>query len=188
MSFVDSPAPPLQVPGEGELRARIVTTLGDILLCLLEAEAPRSVATFVACAQGMPWTDPAGRARVDPVYKGTSFHRVIPEFMIQGGDPKGDGTGDAGFRWGEEPGALAVPHDRPVIAFARTTAPSSQGCQFYLTEGPAPMLDGSYSVFGRVIGDAALIARIARVPRNQADRPITPVKIRAIEIFRAGVG
>lgn len=186
-SFKDSPAPPVNIPGTGELRAKFRTSMGDIEVKLLEKECPRTVANFVALATGgLEWTDPSGRKRTDALYTGTIFHRVIPDFMIQGGDPAGTGMGGPGFKWGEEPSALQIKHDRPgVLAMARTQAPSSQGCQFYLTEKATPWLDGGYSAFGYVIANAELIAQIARVPRNQADKPLTPVKLLGVDVYRA---
>jgi peptidyl-prolyl cis-trans isomerase A (cyclophilin A) len=102
----DTPAPAIAdlVPGTGELRAIFKTSMGDITVKLYEKEAPRTVANFVALATGqIEWTDPQTRQKTKrPLYSGTIFHRVIPEFMIQGGDPTGTGTGGPGWKFGDE--------------------------------------------------------------------------------------
>lgn len=182
----DSPAPPLDVPGQGRLRVRLRTTLGEIEAELFEAEAPRTVANFVALALGtVEWTDPKGRTERKPLYPGTLFHRVIPDFMIQGGDPTSTGAGTAGYRWRDEPGALALRHDRPgVLSMANQGRPHTQGCQFFITETPTPHLDGKHGVFGQVTAGLDVVRRIARVPANQG-RPLTPVKLLEVQVFRA---
>ena len=181
----DSPAPPVDVPGEGVLRALLRTSMGDIEIEFYEEEAPRTVANFVALATGtVPWTDPTGRPSNRPLYNGTIFHRVIPQFMVQGGDPQGDGRGGPGYRWKDEAGALALKHDKPGILSMANAGPNTNGSQFFLTEVPTPHLDGRHGVFGRVIENMDLVTKIARVPRNQSDRPLTPVKINDIVVYR----
>jgi peptidyl-prolyl cis-trans isomerase A (cyclophilin A) len=126
--------------------------MGDIEIEFYEKEAPRTVANFIALATGtVPWTDPTGRPTTKPLYDGTIFHRVIPQFMIQGGDPQGDGRGGPGYRWKDEPGALALKHDKPGILSMANAGPNANGSQFFLTEVPTPHLDGRHGVFGRVI-------------------------------------
>lgn len=182
----DSPAPPVSVPGEGQLRVVLVTTLGEIEGILLEAEAVRTVANFVALALGtVEWTDPKGRLAARPLYPGTIFHRVIPDFMIQGGDPTGTGTGTAGYRWKDDAGALKLRHDQPgIFSMANQGQPHTQGCQFFITENACPHLDGKHGVFGRVVRGLDVVQRIARVPTNMS-KPLTPVKIMEVRIFRA---
>jgi peptidyl-prolyl cis-trans isomerase A (cyclophilin A) len=182
----DTPAPAVDVAGTGRLHVRLTTTLGVIEGELFEKEAPRTVANFVALALGtVEWTDPKGSRVTRPMYPGTVFHRVIPDFMIQGGDPTGTGSGTAGYRWKDEPGALSLRHDRPgVFSMANQGTPHSQGCQFFITETPCAHLDGKHGVFGRVTVGMDVVQRIARVPSNKA-RPLTPVKIVQAEIFRA---
>jgi len=125
-----------------------------------------------------------------PLYNGTIFHRVIPEFMIQGGDPSGTGSGQVGFSFGLEiaPGLL---FDRPGrLAYANTGLPNSNGSQFFITETPQPGLDGGYTIFGQCDpATVTLVKKIARAPRDQrpnaGDRPFNPVKINKITIVRA---
>lgn len=184
-SAPDSPAPAVNVPGTGTLKALFRTSVGDIEVELLEKEAPRTVANFVALATGaIEWTDPAGRKTNAPLYNGTIFHRVIPQFMIQGGDPKGTGTGGPGFQWKDEASALAIKHDRPGILSMANAGPNTNGSQFFLTEVPTPHLNGRHAVFGRVVDNLALIPKITGVPRNTQDRPVTPVKLEQVLIYR----
>ncbi len=182
----DSPAPPVSVEGEGRLRVVLVTTLGEIEGVLFEKEAERTVANFVALALGtVEWTDPKGRTAARPLYPGTLFHRVIPDFMIQGGDPTGTGSGTAGYRWKDDVGALRLRHDRPgIFSMANQGRPHTQGCQFFITETACPHLDGKHGVFGAVERGLDVVQRIARVPSSMS-RPLTPVKIVELRIFRA---
>jgi peptidyl-prolyl cis-trans isomerase A (cyclophilin A) len=162
------------------------TTLGDIEIELFEKEAPRTVANFVGLATGaVEWTDPTGAKSSAPLYSGTIFHRVIPGFMIQGGDPRGDGRGGPGYRWKDEPSALKLRHDRGGMLSMANAGPDTNGSQFFVTEGPTPHLDGKHAVFGRVVGGMDVVNKIARVPRNQSDRPLTPVKITEVAVRRA---
>ncbi|GDX79150.1 peptidyl-prolyl cis-trans isomerase [Deltaproteobacteria bacterium] len=182
---IDTPAPAVQIPGAGPLRVVIHTTLGEVECELFEAEAPRTVANFVGLALGsFAWTDPKGRHEQKALYPGTLFHRVIPDFMIQGGCPEGTGRGTAGYRWKDEPGALRLRHDQPgTLSMANSGAPHSQGCQFFITDVPTPHLDGKHGVFGRVVRGMDVVSRIARVPASQ-NRPLTPVKIVQMSVFR----
>jgi peptidyl-prolyl cis-trans isomerase A (cyclophilin A) len=186
-SAPDSPAPAASelVPGTGTLTATFVTSMGDIEIELLEEEAPRCVANFVALALGaIEWADPSGRKEKKPLYNGTIFHRVIPQFMIQGGDPQGDGRGGPGFRWKDEASALKIKHDRGGLLSMANAGPNTNGSQFFLTEVATPWLDGKHAVFGRVTTGLDLVQKIARVPRNQQDRPLTPVKLNEVRITR----
>lgn len=181
----DTPAPPVDVPGTGTLKALFRTSLGDIEVELLEKEAPRTVANFVALALGtVEWTDPAGRKVKAPLYNGTIFHRVIPQFMIQGGDPLGRGTGGPGWKWKDEASALRLRHDRPGILSMANAGPNTNGSQFFITEIPTPWLDGKHAVFGRVVGNLELVTRIANVPRGPQDRPATAVTLNEVKIYR----
>lgn len=182
----DTPAPPVNIPGSGQLQARIVTSMGELVIELFEKEAPRTVANFVALATGgMEWTDPKGQKTTAPLYPGTIFHRVIPRFMIQGGDPTGTGSGTPGYRWKDEPSALALKHDRPGILSMANAGPNTNGSQFFITEVPTPHLNGKHGVFGRVIEGLELVAKITGTPRNQNDRPLTPVKLLEVKVYRA---
>jgi peptidyl-prolyl cis-trans isomerase A (cyclophilin A) len=181
----DTPAPPVNVPGEGALRGLFRTTLGDIEVEFFEKEAPRTVANFVALAQGgLEWTTPTGQKTTEPLYKGVLFHRVIPQFMVQCGDPQGDGRGGPGWKWKDEKSALALKHDRPGILSMANAGPDTQGSQFFITEVPTPHLNGRHAVFGKVIAGLDLVSKITSVPRNQNDRPLTPVKLNEVRIYR----
>lgn len=183
----DSPAPPASesVPGEGPLRALFKTSMGDIEVEFYEKEAPRTVANFVGLATGaVEWTDPAGVKSKRPMYDGTIFHRVIKDFMIQGGDPKGEGTGGPGYKWKDEAVALKLRHDRPGLLSMANAGPNTNGSQFFLTEIPTPGLDGKHAVFGKVIDGMPLVPQIARVPQNQNNKPLTPVKLIQVVVYR----
>ncbi|MDP2315446.1 MAG: peptidylprolyl isomerase [Pseudomonadota bacterium] len=181
----DTPAPPLDVPGDGPLHALLRTTMGDIEVELYEKEAPRTVANFVALAQGgLEWKTPTGEKTTAPLYKGVVFHRVIPQFMVQCGDPQGDGRGGPGWKWKDEKSALALKHDRPGILSMANAGPDTNGSQFFITEVPTPHLNGRHAVFGRVVKGLDLVSKITSVPRNQNDRPLTPVKLNEVVIYR----
>jgi peptidyl-prolyl cis-trans isomerase A (cyclophilin A) len=180
----DTPAPPVDVEGDGELRATIKTSMGDITIRLFEDRVPRTVANFVALATGkVEWSD-RGQKTTRPLYSGTIIHRVIPEFMIQVGCPLGTGTGGPGYRFGDEidPG---LKHDKPGILSMANAGPGTNGSQFFITEVPTPWLDGKHAVFGEVIEGMDLVGRIARVARDARDKPRQDVKVERIDVFRA---
>jgi peptidyl-prolyl cis-trans isomerase A (cyclophilin A) len=184
----DTPAPPVDVSGEGVLTALLVTSMGEVTVELLEKDAPRTVANFVGLATGkVEWADPlTGQKTSRPLYDGTTFHRVIPDFMIQGGDPAGNGTGGPGFNWADEASALRIRHDRPGLLSMANRGPNTNGSQFFLTEVPTPWLDGKHAVFGRVTAGMDVVQRIARVPAAGGNnRPLTPVKLQEVRIYRA---
>lgn len=184
----DSPAPPIEtlVPGTGELRATFKTSMGDITVKLFEKEAPRTVANFVALATGqVEWTDPAtGQKTKRPLYSGTQFHRVIPEFMIQGGCPLGRGTGGPGWKFGDEIHP-SLRHDKPGALSMANAGPATNGSQFFLCEVPTPWLDGKHAVFGQTIAGQELISKITHVKTAAGDKPVTPITLNEISVFRA---
>lgn len=165
-------------------KATIETTMGDMHCTLFPDKAPKGVANFIGLAKGTKdWTDPATHARKHgvPLYDGTICHRVIPEFMIQCGDPTGTGTGGSGDTFGVEWGK-GMSFDRPGRLAYANSGPDSNESQFFITEVKYPSLDGKYTIFGQC-DDAAveIVKKIARVPKN-GDRPKTPVKITHIKI------
>jgi peptidyl-prolyl cis-trans isomerase A (cyclophilin A) len=191
--FPDAPSttanvqPRLQPTGP---TAIIDTTMGRISCKLFSKEAPVTVDNFITLAEGTrEWTDPATRQKIRgrKFYNGLTFHRVIPEFMIQGGDPVGDGTGDAGYFFNDEinPNLNFDVAGRLAMANA---GPNTNGTQFFITEAPAPSLDQHYNIFGQCDDvSVATVKAIARVPRNPAnDKPYEPVVIRSITIVREG--
>lgn len=178
--------PEINVPGEGELYARLHTTLGPIVVKLEEQRAPNTVKNFVGLATGtMEWTDPRTGQKVRrPFYDGVIFHRVIPGFMIQGGDPTGTGRGGPGYRF-EDEFHPQLRHDRAGTLSMANAGPNTNGSQFFITEGPTPHLDGRHSVFGYVVSGQDTVKKIANVPRDRSDRPLNEVRIERVEVFRS---
>lgn len=169
--------------------AIIHTTAGDLHCTLFPKIAPIGVANFIGLADGTKdWTNPVTHAKKHgvPLYDGTIFHRVIPEFMIQGGDPAGTGSGDPGYQFKNET-TSSVGFDRPGRLAYANAGPGTNGSQFFVTEVPYPSLNGGYTIFGQC-DDAAveLVKKIARMPRNGNDLPNNPVKITHIEIHKGG--
>ncbi|MEQ1503239.1 MAG: peptidylprolyl isomerase [Myxococcota bacterium] len=175
---LDTPAPPVDVPGSGKLMARFVTSAGNIEAELYEQDVPRTVANFVALATGkVEWRRPDGRTTRDPLYTGTVFHRVIPDFMIQGGCPQGDGRGGPGYKFKDEIVAK-YRHNAPGMLSMANAGPNTNGSQFFITEVPTPHLDGKHAVFGKVTTGLDLVGKIARMGNSR-------VKLERIEIYRA---
>src|SRR5215470_10388259 len=169
--------------------AIIDTTAGKITCTLFPKKAPMGVANFIGLANGTKdWTNPATGRKMHgvPLYSGTIFHRVIPQFMIQGGDPAGNGTGDPGYKFKNET-SPDLTFDRPGRLAYANAGPDTNGSQFFITEAPYPSLDGNYTIFGQC-DDSSLeiVKKIARMPRNANDRPDSPPKINKITILRAG--
>jgi peptidyl-prolyl cis-trans isomerase A (cyclophilin A) len=165
--------------------ATIETSMGNLTCVLFPKAAPIGTANFIGLARGTKdWTDPrTGKVMHGvPLYDNTTFHRVIPEFMIQGGDPAGNGTGSPGYQFKNETWP-DLRFDQPGRLAYANAGPDTNGSQFFITEVPAGFLDGKYTIFGQC--DAAsveLVKKIARVPRNAQDRPDTPVVIKHIRI------
>ncbi len=169
--------------------AVIDTTMGRLTCKLFSKESPMAVANFIGLAEGTkPWVDPVTHEKVTgrSYYAGTTFHRVIPGFMIQGGDRMGDGSGDAGYFFDNEltPG---LKFDEPGRLAMANAGPNTNGTQFFVTEQAVPQLDGGYTIFGQCDAHSTLlVATIARVPRNSNDKPVAPVTITKITIVRDG--
>jgi peptidyl-prolyl cis-trans isomerase A (cyclophilin A) len=180
-------APPVSLPAEPGTYAVIYTSMGNIVCRLFPQEAPKAVANFVGLASGTKtWTDPkTGKGKRTPLYTGTTFHRVIPDFMIQGGDPVGDGTGDPGYQFEDEINPNRV-FDRPGILAMANHGKNTNGSQFFITVAPAPHLNGGYTVFGEVASGQEVADAISKVERDDNDRPNTPVKIIRIAIRKVG--
>jgi peptidyl-prolyl cis-trans isomerase A (cyclophilin A) len=170
------------------LYAHFQTSLGNFTAELNEKAAPITVANFAGLANGtVEWTNPKNRQKEKkPYYDGLTFHRVIDNFMIQGGDPLGSGMGGPGFTIQDEYNTLK--HDKAgVLAMARTSRPNSAGSQFYITVTATPFLDGQqppYVVFGQVVDGVEVVKRIGKTPTAPGDRPLTPVVINKITIER----
>jgi peptidyl-prolyl cis-trans isomerase A (cyclophilin A) len=193
-AYSQSAKPPARTPVAGAAAAGptaiIHTSAGDMHCTLFEKQAPIGVANFIGLAEGTrDWTNPISHAKKHgvPLYDGTIFHRVIPEFMIQGGDPAGSGAGDPGYKFKNEVSA-DLKFDRPGRLAYANSGPDTNGSQFFITEDVAHSahLSGKYTIFGQC--DAAtveLVKKIARMTRDPSnDRPFHPVKIEHIEIHR----
>jgi len=168
--------PAINVQGSGQLYARFVTSMGNIVLALAEELAPKTVANFVGLATGtQEWTDPGSGElkRGVSLYNGTIFHRVIPNFMVQGGCPLGRGIGNPGYRFQDE-FHPQLRHDRPGILSMANSGPNTNGSQFFITERPTPHLD-----------DKHLVKKITGVARGDRDRPVQDVVLQRVEIFRS---
>jgi peptidyl-prolyl cis-trans isomerase A (cyclophilin A) len=165
------------------------TSMGRITCKLFSKEAPETVANFIGLAEGTKdWTDPRTKQKIHgkPLYDGTTFHRVIPEFMIQGGDPLGDGTGDPGYYFKDEfnpdlnfdvPGRLAMAN----------SGPDTNGSQFFVTEVPTEHLNQKHTIFGQCDEHSILVVQsIARVERDTNDKPLEPVILKKVSIIPDG--
>jgi peptidyl-prolyl cis-trans isomerase A (cyclophilin A) len=169
--------------GEGTLMTRITTNQGVIHCELFEKGAPLTVANFVGLARGLhPFKNPkSGQVEQRPFYDGLIFHRVIPKFMIQGGDPLGMGSGGPGYKFANEV-SDALKHDRPGIMSMANSGPNTNGSQFFITELAKSYLDGGYNVFGECM-EIDVVGKIARVDKR-GSKPSTPVVMEKVEIFR----
>jgi len=189
--------PPINVPGNGKLYARLHTTQGSVVIELYEQQAPQTVASWVGLATGtIDWKDPKTGQSMQgtPLYDGVRFHRVIPGFMVQVGDPlsrhtdaaaKGRwGTGGPGYRF-EDEFHPQLKHDKPGVLSMANSGPGTNGSQFFITEGPTPHLNGKHSVFGQVVAGQDVVSKIANVPRGPRDCPETDQLIERVELLRS---
>jgi peptidyl-prolyl cis-trans isomerase A (cyclophilin A) len=177
-------AKPAREPG---LYATIKTSMGDIKVKLYEKQSPLAVKNFAGLATGTrTWTDPrTGKPTRRPLYSGTTFHRVIPNFMIQGGDPLGNGMGTPGYKFDNE-NSPDLMFDRPGVLAMANAGPNTNGSQFFITVAPYPSLNGGYTIFGRVLEGQEVADKISQVPRDGQDKPLSPVTITRIVIERVG--
>lgn len=175
--------PAVPLPAEPGLYAVIYTSMGDIVCRLFEKDAPKTVGNFRGLATGTKaWTDPeSGKLRHSPLYSGTTFHRVIPGFMIQGGDPIGTGYGTPGYKFEDEISPDRT-FDRAGILAMANSGPNTNGSQFFITVAPQEHLNGNYSIFGEVVSGQDAVDAISQVPTDDNNKPVTPVKIIAIAI------
>src|SRR5690348_909588 len=170
---------------KGPVYATFKTSMGDIVVHLFEDKAPKTVANFIGLATGTKeWIDPKTGEKVKkPLYNGTIFHRVIPDFMIQGGDPLGNGTGGPGYKF-EDEFSPELRHNKPGIISMANAGPNTNGSQFFITQQATPFLDGKHSVFGEVVKGQEVVVAIANVPRDARDRPSKDVVLKEVVITR----
>ncbi len=165
-----------------DLWATMKTSEGDIVLKLFSADAPKTVANFVGLATGeKEWSSEGVKKTGKPLYDGVIFHRVIPDFMIQGGDPTGTGRGDPGYRFDDEFQSGRKFEKVGLLAMANA-GPGTNGCQFFITTSTPQGLNNKHTIFGEVISGYENVLKISNVPRNGADRPNKDVKILKITI------
>ena len=209
----ETPAPPAEAPPSAEkpaaeapadtskpsaskygpgIYAHFTTTNGNFIVKFFDKDAPKTVANFVGLAEGKkPWTDPrTGRQIRRPYYRNVLFHRVIPNFMIQGGDPEGTGMGGPGYTFEDEISPNHK-HNKAGIVSMANRGPNTNGGQFFITVAAYPSLDGHYSIFGEVVEGLDKVVAISKVPTSGSrgdppNRPKTDVVINNVRIERVG--
>ena len=177
--------PEINVPGQGQLYARLTTNLGQIVLRLEEQRAPNTVKNFVGLATGaVAWKDPKTGAQTtgSGLYDGVRFHRVIPDFMIQGGDPQGTGMGGPGYQFEDE--TKGSPHklDKAGKLAMANAGPNTNGSQFFITVAPTTWLTGKHTIFGEVVEGQEIVQKISEVPRGRNDKPNKDVVVKKVTI------
>lgn len=162
------------------------TSEGKITVRLFEAEAPVTVKNFIDLAEGKrEWTHPLTHKKSqDKLYDGTIFHRVIPNFMIQGGDPAGSGMGGPGYRFEDETRGSKHKFDAPGKLAMANSGPNTNGCQFFITVAATPWLTGNHTIFGEVIEGQDIADKISLVARSSQDKPHKPVLVESLLIER----
>ncbi|MGY2001536.1 peptidylprolyl isomerase [Blastococcus sp. SYSU DS1024] len=169
-------------------RAVLHTNHGDITVDLFPDHAPKTVANFADLAEGArEWTHPATREKTtDKLYDGTIFHRIIPGFMIQGGDPLGQGIGGPGYQFGDEIHP-DLAFTKPYLLAMANAGPGTNGSQFFITVAPTTWLTGKHTIFGEVADQPSrdVVDRIAAVSTGRNDRPVEDVVIESVEVQRS---
>jgi peptidyl-prolyl cis-trans isomerase A (cyclophilin A) len=166
--------------------ALINTSEGAIVCRLFEKDAPKTVANFVELAEGKrDWTHPStGKKSKDRLYDGTVFHRVIPSFMIQGGDPVGNGMGGPGYKFEDETKGSAHRFDKVGKLAMANSGPNTNGSQFFITVAPTEWLTGKHTIFGEVVEGYDVVEKISNAPRGGNDRPKKDVTVQSVKIER----
>jgi peptidyl-prolyl cis-trans isomerase A (cyclophilin A) len=167
------------------LIATLHTNQGPLVIRLFPDHAPKTVRNFVELAEGgKQWTDPStGQVTTSKLYDGTIFHRVIPDFMIQGGDPLGSGRGGPGYKFADEIHP-DLRFDRPYLLAMANSGPGTNGSQFFITVAPTPWLNGKHTIFGEVIEGADVVDVISRLKTGSQDRPAEDVIIESVTVER----
>jgi peptidyl-prolyl cis-trans isomerase A (cyclophilin A) len=166
--------------------ATFETSQGTIVCRLFEKDAPVTVKNFIELAEGTrEWTHPSTRQKSKAnLYDGTIFHRVIPNFMIQGGDPEGTGMGGPGYKFEDETKGSPHKFDKPGKLAMANAGPDTNGSQFFITVAPTPWLTGNHTIFGEVVEGQDVADKIAAAPRNRQDRPLQDVVLKSVRIER----
>jgi peptidyl-prolyl cis-trans isomerase A (cyclophilin A) len=162
------------------------TSEGTIICRLFEKDAPKTVANFVELAEGKrEWKHPTTRQSTkDPLYSGTIFHRVIPDFMIQGGDPMGTGFGGPGYQFEDETKGSPHRFDKAGKLAMANAGPNTNGSQFFITVANTDWLTGKHTIFGEVVEGYEVVEKISKAPRNKQDKPNTDVVVKSVKIER----
>lgn len=163
--------------------ATFVTSMGSFTVRLMPEHAPKTVANFLELATGArEWVDPRDGTRSStPLYDGTVFHRVIPNFMIQGGDPLGTGTGGPGYKFEDECPPDGPRFDRPGLLAMANAGPGTNGSQFFVTVAATEWLTGKHTIFGEVTEGYEVVEAISKTPTGSQDRPTTDVVLERVE-------
>jgi peptidyl-prolyl cis-trans isomerase A (cyclophilin A) len=175
------------MPRESGTYAIFTTNEGTIVCRLFEQEAPTTVKNFTDLAEGQrEWTHPVGgKKSSDKLYNGTIFHRVIPDFMIQGGDPAGSGMGGPGYKFADETKGSPHNFNAPGKLAMANAGPNTNGSQFFITVAPTQWLTGKHTIFGEVVEGYDVVEKISKAPRNSQDKPHKTVVLESVEIERA---
>lgn len=163
--------------------AVVETSKGNFKLELFPDKSPKAVENFVGLAEGTKeWTDPkTGKKVKKPLFDGTVFHRIISGFMIQGGDPLGNGTGGPGYQFDNED-APGLAYDKPGILGMANAGPNTNGSQFFVTVAAYPSLNHHYTIFGEVVEGMDVVMNISKVKTGPGDRPVEPVVLKHVKI------
>jgi peptidyl-prolyl cis-trans isomerase A (cyclophilin A) len=166
--------------------AVIATTEGTVVCRLFEKEAPKTVANFTELAEGKrEWTHPVSREKSSKkLYDGTIFHRVIPDFMIQGGDPAGNGMGGPGYKFEDETRSSPHRFDKKGKLAMANAGPNTNGSQFFITVAATEWLTGKHTIFGEVVEGQEIVDKISKVSRDRGDKPVKPVVLESVTIER----
>jgi peptidyl-prolyl cis-trans isomerase A (cyclophilin A) len=175
------------MPGSEAPTATFVTSKGSFTARLMPGHAPVTVANFVELATGAKeWTDPRdGSRKKEALFDGTVIHRVIPDFMIQGGDPEGTGRGGPGYRFEDEVPPGAPSFDRPGLLAMANAGPGTNGSQFFVTVAATPWLTGKHTIFGEITDGMDVVNSISKAPTGAQDRPAEDIVLERVEIAPA---
>jgi peptidyl-prolyl cis-trans isomerase A (cyclophilin A) len=163
--------------------AHFATSEGNFTVRFFDKDAPKTVANFVGLAEGTidPATGKAGKAK--PFYDGVTFHRIIHGFMIQGGDPRGDGTGGPGYKFADEI-SPNLRFTRPGLLAMANAGPNTNGSQFFITLAPTDWLNGKHTIFGEIVDGTDVVEKIGKLKTGRGDRPVQPVIMKTVAIER----